>query len=381
MASNTTREVLFDLSPVLIVYTDGTVERLMGTPNVPPSPEDSTTGVASKDIIVLSPEVKARLFLPKLVDPTQKLPVLVYYHGGGFIVDSPYCLNFHRYMNILAAEAKALIISVEYRLAPEHLLPIAYEDSWTAIQWVASHAIANANIEKDPWVTKHGDFGKLYIGGDSAGANIAHNIVLRTGVEPLPGDVKILGLFLSCPYFWGSKPVGSQSKNDLKGFAYKVWMCVYPSAAGGIDNPMINPFAEDAPCLSGLACSRLLVCLAVKDAFTPRGILYVETMKKSGWNGEMQLAVVDGEDHEFHVNDPYSEKAKDLIQNMASFISKGVIYIKHVKTFNPLNGVSSMQVRNRDSAEDFVDASQLGKKVLDMYTKLGNGNLNSISIF
>lgn len=40
-----------------------------------------------------------------------------------------------------------------------------------------------------------------------------------------------------------------------------------------------------------------------------------------------------------------------------------------------------MQVRNRDSAEDFVDASQLGKKVLDMYTKLGNGNLNSISIF
>ncbi|CAI9770990.1 unnamed protein product [Fraxinus pennsylvanica] len=291
MASNTTKEVLHDLSPFLVVYTDGNIERFLVTSNLLPSPEDPTTGVASKDVIVISPEVKARLFLPKLTDSNQRLPVLVYYHGGGFIVDSPYCLNFHRYMNLLAAEAKALIISVEYRLAPEHLLPIAYEDSWTALQWVASHVIANASIEKDPWVVKHGDFGHLYIGGDSAGGNIAHNIVLRAGVEPLLGDVKILGLFLSCPYFWGSKPVGSQSKEDLTGFAYKAWMCVYPSAAG-------------------------------KDAFTPGGIRYVESAKKSGWNGEVQLVVVDGEYHEFHVNDPYTKKAKDLIKKLASFISR-----------------------------------------------------------
>ncbi|XP_022851894.1 2-hydroxyisoflavanone dehydratase-like [Olea europaea var. sylvestris] len=323
MPSNTTKEVVHDLSPYLMEYTDGTIERFVVTHNVPPSPEDPTTGVASKDIMVSSPEVKARLFLPipKLTDSNQKLPVLVYYHGGGFIVESPYSLLFHRYMNSLAAEAKALIVSVEYRLAPEYLLPIAYEDSWTALQWVASHVIANASIEKDEWVTKHGDFGKLYIGGDSAGGNVAHNIVLRAGVEPLPGDVKILGSFLSCPYFWGSKPVGSQSKENLKGFAYKVWMCIYPPASGGIDNPMINPFTEDAPSLSGLACSRLLVCLAEKDAFTPRGILYVETLKKTGWNGEVQLVVVDGEDHCFYLPNPNTEKAKDLIKLLASFIS------------------------------------------------------------
>ncbi|XP_022851891.1 2-hydroxyisoflavanone dehydratase-like [Olea europaea var. sylvestris] len=322
MASNHTKKVLHDLSPYLVVYTDGTIERFVITTSVPPSPEDPTTGVASKDIIVVSPDVKARLFLPKLTDTDQKLPVLVYYHGGGFIVDSPYCLPYHRYMNFLAAEAKALIISVEYRLAPEHLLPIAYEDSWTALQWVASHVIANANIEKDPWIIKHGDFGHLYIGGDSAGGNIAHNIALRAGVEPLIGDVKIMGTYLCYPYFWGSKPVGPQSKEDLTGFAYKVWMCVYPSAAGGIDNPMINPFVENAPSLSGLACSRLLVCLAGKDAFTPRGILYVETVKKSGWKGEEQLVEVDGEDHEFHVNNPYTEQAKDLMKKLAAFISK-----------------------------------------------------------
>ncbi|CAI9770992.1 unnamed protein product [Fraxinus pennsylvanica] len=196
MPSKTTKEVLHDLSPYLIVYTDGTIERLVETPTVPPSPEDPITGVASKDIIVITPEVKARVFLPKLTVSNQKLPVLVYYHG-----------------------------------------------------------------------------------------------------------------------------VGSQSKEDLTGFAYKVWMCIYPSAPGGIDNPMINPMVEDAPSLSGLGCSRLLVCLAGKDALTPRGILYVETLKKSGWKGEVQLVMVDGEDHCFHVFDPTTEKAKDLIKRLASFIS------------------------------------------------------------
>ncbi|KAL2463950.1 putative carboxylesterase 2 [Forsythia ovata] len=322
MASNTTKEVLHDLSPIIKIYKDGTIDRLTGTPNVPASPEDPTTGVASKDIII-SPEVQARLYLPKLTDPNQKLPILVYYHGGAFVRESPYCFLFHHFTDILAAEAKALIISVKYRLAPEHHLPIAYEDSWTALQWVVSHFIANTSIEKDPWITKHGDFGKLYVGGDSAGANIAHNIVLQAGVKPLPGDVKILGLFLSHPFFWGSKPVGSERKEDFDGqhLACRLWSCIYPSAPGGIDNPMINPFAEDAPSLSGLGCSRLLVCLAEKDQMTQRGILYAETVKKSGWNGEVHLVVVDGEDHCFHVIDPHTDKAKDLIKQLASFIS------------------------------------------------------------
>ncbi|CAA3019842.1 2-hydroxyisoflavanone dehydratase-like [Olea europaea subsp. europaea] len=237
MASNTTKEVLHDLSPLVKVYKDGFVERLMDPPNVPPSPETPTTDVASKDIVI-SLEVKARLYLPKLTKPTRNSPFY-----------------------------------------------------------------------------------------DSARGNIAHNIVLRAGEEPFPGNVKFLGLLLSHSYFWGSKPIGRESKEDLNGFAFNVWMCIYPSAPGGIDhrgidNPMINPFAEDTPNLSGLACSWLLVCLAEKDAFTPRGILYAETVKESGWNGEMQLVVVDGEVHCFHVYDPHTEKAKNLIKQLAAFISQ-----------------------------------------------------------
>ncbi|KAL2463800.1 putative carboxylesterase 2 [Forsythia ovata] len=322
MASNTTKEVLTDLSPFIKVYKDGTVERLKSTPHVPPLPEDATTAVSSKDINI-SPVVQARLYLPKLTDPKQKLPVLVYYHGGAFCVESAFSLLHHRFINILATEAKALVISVEYRLAPEHPLPIAYEDSWIALQWMASHAIKETSVGKDPWLTEYGDFDKFYIGGDSSGANIVHNILLRAGAVPLPGNLKIVGGFLHHPYFWGSKPIGSEPKEDIEqSKACKIWLFVYPSAPGGIDNPMINPFVDDAPSLSGLGCKRLLVCVAEKDPLMERGILYGESVKQSGWYGQVEMVVVEGEGHCFHVFDPDTEKAKNLIKQLASFISQ-----------------------------------------------------------
>lgn len=80
-------------------------------------------------------------------------------------------------------------------------MPVAYEDSWNALQWAASHAVEETiNIEEEPRVTKHEDFGKIYIGGDSSRGNIAHNILLRPGAKSLPGDVKIFGGFLYHPY-------------------------------------------------------------------------------------------------------------------------------------------------------------------------------------
>uniref|UniRef100_A0A5B7AVM0 Putative 2-hydroxyisoflavanone dehydratase-like n=1 Tax=Davidia involucrata TaxID=16924 RepID=A0A5B7AVM0_DAVIN len=269
MASGT-KEVITDLSPVLRVYNDGTVERIFGSPYVPPSPTpDPTTGVSSKDITI-SPDVSARLYLPKLTTTTtdQKLPILVYFHGGGFCVESAFSFLDHRYITAIVAESKALAVSVEYRLAPEHPLPAAYEDCWAALQWVASHSA------DEPWLINHGDFGKVFIGGDSAGGNIVHNIAMRAGVESLPADLKIHGAFLSHPYD--------------KGLPYRIWVFVYPSAPGGIDNPMINPVGNGALSLSVLGCSRLLVCVAEKDKLREKGVCYYAAVKESGWRGEVE---------------------------------------------------------------------------------------------
>ncbi|XP_031276622.1 2-hydroxyisoflavanone dehydratase-like [Pistacia vera] len=319
------KEVASELLPFLRVYKDGSVERLCGSPAVPSSPEDQETGVSSKDITVSeNPHISARVYLPKLSQPDQKLPVLVYTHGGGFCFESAFSLMETKFMNSLVSEAKIVAISVEYRLAPEVSIPVVYEDCWIALQWVASHSADDNGGNKEPWLGTYGDFERVFIGGDSAGANITHNILIRAGEESLPGGVKIEGAFLTHPYFWGSKPIGSEiggpEREKLAPFA--VWNYLYPTATGGIDNPMINIVAQGAPSLAQLGCSRLLVSVAELDVLRDRGVLYYNAVKESGWKGEVELVEVEGEDHAFHILKYETQNAMKLIKRLASFLLK-----------------------------------------------------------
>ncbi|CAN4093004.1 unnamed protein product [Withania somnifera] len=318
MDSSSDNEVTTDFPQLLRVYKNGRVERLFGSPTVPPSPEDPYTGVASKDIDI-SPDIKARIYLPKLTNIDRKLPILVYYHGGGFCLESAFSFLDHRYLNLIVSESNVIAVSVEYRLAPEHLLPTAYEDSWTALQWVGSHVVESPGFEKEPWLVNHGDFEKVFIGGDSAGGNIVHNIALRSGSECLNGGIKILGLLLCFPYFLTCKDFKEDSLPS------RMWLFVNPSAEDGVDDPRINPFVEKAQSLSGLGCSKILVCVAEKDELRDIGLKYVEAVKKSGWKGEIEVIDVEGEGHCFQIFDTETEKAKDLVKGMANFIKQSCV--------------------------------------------------------
>ncbi|GJS72664.1 2-hydroxyisoflavanone dehydratase-like protein [Tanacetum coccineum] len=316
-------EVTTELLPFLRVLKNGLWERALQAKVNTPTPSlqaETTNGVLSKDTVI-SLDVSARLYLPN--NPTNKLPILVYYHGGGFCIETAFSNSSHEYMNIIASQANAIIVSVEYRLAPEHPIPAAYDDSWTALKWVASHSTKEHNEIYEPWLTQHGDFDQLYIGGDSAGANIAHHMCMRAGVEELNCGVKILGAFLSHPYFLGSKPVGSEpldiASRESIGL-YKTWMVVYPSGLDGIDSPWINPFAKSAPCLDGLGCMRLMVCIASEDELRERGFRYYESVKKSGWDGELSLFEVEGEGHTFHIFNTKTENAKKMFKRLARFL-------------------------------------------------------------
>ncbi|KAM1089526.1 hypothetical protein ACFX1X_017545 [Malus domestica] len=131
---------------------------------LPPS-TDAITGVQSKDVTIQpEPVVSARIFLPKIQDPAQKLPVLLYLHDGGFIFESAFSLIYHNFVGRLAAEAHAIVVSVEYGLFPDHPVPACYEDSWAALKWLASHASGDGT---ESWLNKYADFDRLFIGGDS----------------------------------------------------------------------------------------------------------------------------------------------------------------------------------------------------------------------
>ncbi|KAJ7954916.1 2-hydroxyisoflavanone dehydratase [Quillaja saponaria] len=260
-----TKEIDTELLPYLRVYKDGTLERIVGSSIVPSSPEDPENGVSSKDITISdNPSISARLYLPKLNQSSnnqqnQKLPILIYFHGGGFFIESAFSFPCHRFLNLIVSQANVLAVSMEYRLAPEHPLPRAYEDCWTALQWVTSHAF-------------------------------------RAGVESLFGGVNIVGAFLSYPYFCGSNLIGSESVAEYEQrIPNRVWNLVYPDALGGIDCTMINPPVPGAPCLAGLGCSKMLACVAGKDELRDGGVWYYEAIEKSEWEGEVELFEVEDE--------------------------------------------------------------------------------------
>jgi acetyl esterase/lipase len=162
-------EVAFDFQPYLCQYKSGRVFRLGGDPTVPAG-TDPVTRVVSRDIHAGA--ARARVYLPPgAAVSTEKLPVVVYFHGGGFVTGSPARPSTHAYLNDLVARAGAIGVSVYYRLAPENPLPAAYEDAWAAVRWAATRGDG-----ADPWLLDHADLSRLFLAGCSAGANIAHNM-------------------------------------------------------------------------------------------------------------------------------------------------------------------------------------------------------------
>ncbi|KAF7597169.1 hypothetical protein BBP40_009508 [Aspergillus hancockii] len=124
----------------------------------------------------------------KQLDPTDRLPLMVYMHGGGFVTggletDDDSC-------RALAAEIPLLVLNVEYMLAPEYKFPAGFEDSFDVVRWAASHGPSKLPI----------DLAKGFLlGGTSAGANftagIAHLAAQESLSPPLTGLLFLAGSF------------------------------------------------------------------------------------------------------------------------------------------------------------------------------------------
>ncbi|KAM1282479.1 hypothetical protein ACFX2I_022919 [Malus domestica] len=163
MAATTSPKVLLEVFPYLQVLKDGTIDRLTGTQVAPPG-LDPETGVLSKNIVILPQTgVSAQLYRPITTKLGTKLPLVVYLHGGAFCISSATDPYYHTSLNNLVAEANAIAILVNYRLAPEYPLPIAYEDCWAASNWVI-----NGDEDRDSGVKDDVDFSRVFLVGDSA---------------------------------------------------------------------------------------------------------------------------------------------------------------------------------------------------------------------
>ncbi|KAI5656224.1 hypothetical protein M9H77_25017 [Catharanthus roseus] len=317
MGSCSGPEIIHDVPPYIRVYKDGTVERLVATETAPPG-FDPQTGVTSKDVLINpTTGLTARLYRPNLpATNNQRLPLVIYFHGGAFCIATAAEPKYHNIVNILVAEAKVIGISVNYRLVPEHPLPAAYEDSWEVIKW----AVAGS----DEWIRDDVDFGKLFLAGDSAGANISHHMAIRIGKSNPPEiGIQLKGILMIHPYFWGEKPVGIEIKDPFrKSMVDNWWKFVCPSNKG-CDDPLINPFVNGLNCLENLACDRIIIFVAENDILSERGRIYYESLVNvRHWKGKAEIVETQGEDHIFHVFNPTTEKARHLIKRSALFLNQ-----------------------------------------------------------
>lgn len=311
-------EVVFDFPPYLCQYKSGRIHRPGGAPTLPAG-TDPATGVVSKDI--RSGPAAARVYLPP--GATGKIPVIVYFHGGGFVVGSPARPGTHNYLNDLVARSGAIGVSVYYRLAPEHKLPAAYDDAWAALRWVVT-----LGDGADPWLLEHADLSSVFLAGCSAGANIAHNTAVRASAPgALPDGVTIRGLALVHPYFTGSEAVGGETAfgPEIRAFMDRTWRFVV-SETVGLDDPRANPFVDDAArkASAGIPCQRVLVCVAETDfLLKERALWYHREIKASGYAGEVEeLFESKGVGHAFHFDMLDSEQAIQLQERVVAFINK-----------------------------------------------------------
>ncbi|KAJ0441908.1 putative carboxylesterase [Helianthus annuus] len=313
---STSDEYLHEITGFIRVHKDGHCERLLGN-NKLPAGIDSSTGVESKDVVI-SPEtnVSARLYIPKSATSDRKLPIMIYFHGGGFVFESTTSAAYHSTLNRFTAELNVISVSVDYRLGPEYPVPAGYNDSWEATHWVASHS---AGCGPDTWLNEFADFSKVFLAGDSAGANIAHNLAIRFGSDRIAG-INLEGIILIHPYFGGNDPIGSElgKHKQLKAFTDQFWNLANPSGTG-LDDPLFNP--EKDPNLSGLGCSKILLAVAEKDSLRDRGLHYKELMEKSGWAGKVEMLESKDEDHAFFLFDQFSQNTSTLCNRICTFIN------------------------------------------------------------
>ncbi|KAK6915514.1 Alpha/beta hydrolase fold-3 [Dillenia turbinata] len=201
------------------------------------------------------------------------VPVIIFFHGGSFAHSSANSAIYDTLCRRLVGNCKAVVVSVNYRRAPENRYPCAYDDGWCALKWVNSRSWLRS--KKDSKV-------HIFLAGDSSGGNIAHNVSLRA----VESGIDVLGNILLNPMFGGQERTESEKRLDGKYFVTIqdrdwYWRAFLPEGESR-DHPACNPFGPNGKSLEGVKFPKSLVVVAGLDLVQDWQMAYAEGLKKAG---------------------------------------------------------------------------------------------------
>lgn len=222
----------------------------------------------------------ACLYAPQATGAAPALPVLLYLHGGGFTVGS--IATHDALCRQLAQLAGCMVVSLDYRLAPEHPFPTAVNDAWDALQWLAQHAAALGADAK-----------RIAVGGDSAGGTLAAVCAIQARDVALPLALQLL-IYPGCSSYQTAASHTTYAQGlVLEAAAIQWFFSHYATTPQARDDWRFAPL--NAPDVGGVA--PVWMGLAEFDPLVDEGIEYADKLRLAGV--AVDLEIYRGVTHEF----------------------------------------------------------------------------------
>lgn len=260
---------------------------------VPPNNIDTT----GKDISVKGGKIHLRIYTP--TTGKSSYPVIVYYHGGGWVIAN--LDTYNASAQGLANQVEAVVVSVAYRQAPEHKFPTAHNDSYAAYEWTVKNA---ATIKGDPK--------KIAVVGESAGGNLACAVSMMARDKSLQMPLHEILVYPIAGYDFNTQSYKeSDSIKPLNTELMKWFFDKYLNSPADGKNPMISLVTAN---LKGLPPTTIIA--AQYDPLLSEGEMLADNLKKAGV--DVKRKVYNGTTHEFFGMAAIVPEAKDAQEMVVS---------------------------------------------------------------